>query len=152
MYDLLAGKENMESSYLMSKGKALETFPMLKSDGLVGAVVYYDGVFHFLPIRICFKGRWIGQHNDSRMNIALIMSAVKHGAIVANHCEVTTLHKNSGGVLDGARVRDNLTGKEWNVRAKVWHLSQVFHNSGLTSRVGYHKCHRAFLRHPSDPR
>ncbi|OJA15388.1 hypothetical protein AZE42_11319 [Rhizopogon vesiculosus] len=38
LYDLLAGKENMESSYLMSKGKALEQFPMLKSDGLVGAV------------------------------------------------------------------------------------------------------------------
>jgi glycerol-3-phosphate dehydrogenase len=51
MYDILAGKENMESSYLMSKGLALETFPMLKSDGLFGAVVYYDG-----------------QHNDSRMN------------------------------------------------------------------------------------
>lgn len=44
MYDVLAGKENMESSYLMSKGKALETFPMLKSDGLVGALVYYDGM------------------------------------------------------------------------------------------------------------
>ena len=43
MYDLLAGKENMESSYLMSRGKALEAFPMLKQDGLVGAVVYYDG-------------------------------------------------------------------------------------------------------------
>jgi glycerol-3-phosphate dehydrogenase len=42
MYDLLAGKENMASSYLMSRRKALETFPMLKSDGLVGAVVYYD--------------------------------------------------------------------------------------------------------------
>jgi len=44
MYDVLAGKENMETSYLMSKGKALETFPMLKSDGLVGALVYYDGI------------------------------------------------------------------------------------------------------------
>lgn len=43
LYDILAGKENMETSYVMSKGKALETFPMLKSDGLVGAVVYYDG-------------------------------------------------------------------------------------------------------------
>lgn len=43
MYDVLAGKENMESSYLMSKGKALEAFPMLKQDGLVGAIVYYDG-------------------------------------------------------------------------------------------------------------
>ena len=30
MYDILAGKGNMETSYLMSKGKALEAFPMLK--------------------------------------------------------------------------------------------------------------------------
>lgn len=45
MYDILAGKENMESSYLMSKGKALEAFPMLKQEGLVGALVYYDGAY-----------------------------------------------------------------------------------------------------------
>ncbi|KAF5350533.1 hypothetical protein D9756_008519 [Leucocoprinus leucothites] len=101
LYDVLAGKENMETSYVMSKGKALETFPMLKSDGLVGAVVYYDG-----------------QHNDSRMNIALIMSAVKHGAAVANYCEVTQLHKNDSGKLTGANVRDNLTGKVYPVHAK----------------------------------
>ena len=43
LYDVLAGGENMESSYVMSRGKALEAFPMLKGDGLVGAVVYYDG-------------------------------------------------------------------------------------------------------------
>lgn len=101
MYDVLAGKENMESSYLMSKGKALETFPMLKSEGLVGALVYYDG-----------------QHNDSRMNTALIMSAVKAGAIVANYCEVTDLHKGETGKLNGARLKDNLTGQEWNIRAR----------------------------------
>lgn len=48
LYDILAGEENMESSYLMTKGKALEAFPMLKSDGLVGAVVYYDGALKLL--------------------------------------------------------------------------------------------------------
>ncbi|KAF5377926.1 hypothetical protein D9615_006766 [Tricholomella constricta] len=101
MYDLLAGKENMETSYLMSKGKAIETFPMLKTDGLVGALVYYDG-----------------QHNDSRMNIALIMTAVKLGATVANYCEVTDLHKDASGKINGARVKDTLTGDSWSVRAK----------------------------------
>lgn len=101
LYDLLAGKENMESSYLMSKGKALEIFPMLKRDGLVGAVVYYDG-----------------QHNDARMNVALIMTAVKLGATVANYCGVTGLHKNADGKLIGAKVRDQLTGREFDVRAK----------------------------------
>jgi len=60
-----------------------------------------------------------GQHNDSRMNIALIMTAVKHGAVALNYCEVTDLHKNEDGKLSGARVRDNLTGEEFNVRAKV---------------------------------
>jgi glycerol-3-phosphate dehydrogenase len=43
LYDILAGKENMESAYWMGKGKAIEAFPMLKTDGLVGGVVYYDG-------------------------------------------------------------------------------------------------------------
>ncbi|KAF8443162.1 DAO-domain-containing protein [Boletus edulis BED1] len=101
MYDVLAGKENMESSYLMSKGKALEMFPMLKREGLVGAVVYYDG-----------------QHNDARMNVALIMTAVQLGATVANYCGVTELHKDDQGKLIGAKVKDELTGREFNVRAK----------------------------------
>lgn len=107
MYDILAGKENMESSYWMTKGKALEAFPMLKPDGLVGAVVYYDG-----------------QHNDSRMNISLVATAVQHGAIVANQCEVVALHKKPdparGGELriNGATLKDRMTGEEFNVRCR----------------------------------
>ncbi|KAK8865817.1 hypothetical protein IAR55_000964 [Kwoniella newhampshirensis] len=107
LYDFLAGKENMESAYWMGKGKAMEAFPMLKSDGLVGGVVYYDG-----------------QHNDSRMNISLVMTAVQHGAIMANHVEVTALHKkpdpSRGGELRicGASLKDKLTGEEWDVRCR----------------------------------
>ena len=128
---MLAGKENMESSYVMSKGKALETFPMLKSDGLVGAVVYYDGN---IPLLVIFLRPQVltfvntGQHNDSRMNIALILSAVKHGAVAANYCEVTQLHKNESGKLNGARLKDNLTGDEWDIRAKVTPLPLIHPN------------------------
>lgn len=61
----------------------------------------------------------LGQHNDSRMNVSLIMTAVKHGATVANHTEVVSLQKNADGKLCGARVKDRLTGEEINVRAKV---------------------------------
>lgn len=43
MYDVLAGSQNMESSYAIGRGKAMEAFPMLKGEGLAGAVVYYDG-------------------------------------------------------------------------------------------------------------
>ncbi|PCH39804.1 DAO-domain-containing protein [Wolfiporia cocos MD-104 SS10] len=122
MYDLLAGKENMESSYLMSKGKALETFPMLKQDGLVGALVYYDG-----------------QHNDSRMNIALIMTAVQQGAVVVNHAEVTELRKD-GGKVRGARVHDRLTGRSLDVRAKgVINATGPFSDALLTMDNAAHK-------------
>lgn len=40
-YDFLAGSENIETSYFMTRSKALEAFPMLKKDHLVGALVYY---------------------------------------------------------------------------------------------------------------
>jgi glycerol-3-phosphate dehydrogenase len=70
-----------------------------------------------------------GAHNDSRMNVAIALTAVEHGAIVANHVEVvkllrkprTTLLGNYGfgnDELCGAVVRDNLTGEEWTVKAK----------------------------------
>lgn len=59
------------------------------------------------------------------MNTALIMTAVQQGAVVANHVEVKELHKDAAGKLYGARVHDRLSGKEWNVRAKV-RLSTCF--------------------------
>jgi glycerol-3-phosphate dehydrogenase len=40
-YDFLAGSENIESSYFLTRSKALDVFPMLKKEGLKGALVYY---------------------------------------------------------------------------------------------------------------
>ncbi len=70
----------------------------------------------------------LGEHNDSRMNVILGLTAVKYGAAVANHVEVVGLLKAKDPTsqqekLVGARVRDNFTGKEWNVKAKVRFLS-----------------------------
>lgn len=106
-YDFLAGKENIESSYFLTKSKALDAFPMLKKEGLIGALVYYDGA-----------------HNDSRMNVSLAMTAALYGATVVSHLEVTGLEKDADGKLCGARVKDcipEMDGKrsqEFNIRAK----------------------------------
>ena len=51
--------------------------------------------------------------------MALIMTAVKEGETVTNSTEVTELHKDASGKLNGAKVKDTLTGDEWNIRAKV---------------------------------
>lgn len=40
-YDFLAGSENIESSYFLTRSKALDAFPMLRKEGLKGALVYY---------------------------------------------------------------------------------------------------------------
>lgn len=106
-YDFLAGSENIESSYYMTKSKALDAFPMLKKEGLFGALVYYDGA-----------------HNDSRMNVSLAMTAALYGATVVSHLEVTSLTKDANGKLNGAVAKDLVAeldgkkGEEFTIKAK----------------------------------
>ncbi|KAK2035839.1 FAD dependent oxidoreductase [Colletotrichum somersetense] len=102
-YDLLAGSQGLESSYYVSTNKAIEAFPKLRRDNMVGALVYYDG-----------------QHNDSRMNVSLALTAALYGATVVNHVEVTSLEKNSNGKITGAKVRDVMSSgsDSFTVRAK----------------------------------
>ncbi|KAK9656036.1 mitochondrial glycerol-3-phosphate dehydrogenase [Aspergillus fumigatus] len=106
-YDWLAGSEGIESSYFLTKSKAIDAFPMLRRDNLIGAMVYYDGA-----------------HNDSRMNVSLAMTAALYGSTVVNHMQVTGLTKDESGKLNGARMKDLIPGKngqeaeEFTVRAK----------------------------------
>lgn len=88
-YDFLAGSEGIETSYFMTRSKALDAFPMLKKDNLIGALVYYDGA-----------------HNDSRMNINIATTAALYGATMVNYMEVTELKKNAEGKLCGAVCKD----------------------------------------------
>jgi glycerol-3-phosphate dehydrogenase len=136
----------MESSYLMSKGKALEQFPMLKSDGLVGAVVYYDGMSDFYLAPSSFSPL-SGQHNDSRMNLALILTAIKAGATATNYCGVTSLRKDpTTGLITGARVKDYIAGGEFDVKAKA--RSPILLQMTTNISTGNYQCHRPIHRLP----
>jgi glycerol-3-phosphate dehydrogenase len=53
------------------------------------------------------------------MNVALALTAVNHGATMANHCEVKSLTKDENGNVNGAVLCDVFTGDEWTVKAKV---------------------------------
>ncbi len=107
VYDLLAGSENIETSYFLTKSRALDAFPMLKKDNLWGALVYYDGA-----------------HNDSRMNISLAMTGALYGATIVNYMEVTGLERDANGKLCGAKVKDLVAEKdgkgsdEFSIKAK----------------------------------
>uniref|UniRef100_A0A4W5QDQ1 Glycerol-3-phosphate dehydrogenase, mitochondrial n=1 Tax=Hucho hucho TaxID=62062 RepID=A0A4W5QDQ1_9TELE len=64
-----------------------------------------------------------GQHNDARMNLAIALTAARHGAAIANYTEVVHLLKNTDAgtgkeKVCGARCRDVITGNEFDIRAK----------------------------------
>lgn len=59
-----------------------------------------------------------GQQDDARMCLAVALTATRHGATVANHVSATSLLKDKNGTLCGAKLKDELTGKEWEVKAK----------------------------------
>ncbi|KAK9070256.1 hypothetical protein SSX86_010656 [Deinandra increscens subsp. villosa] len=107
MYDLVAGRHLLHISRYYSAQESSELFPTLAKKGkdrsLKGTVVYYDG-----------------QMNDSRVNVGLACTAALAGAAVLNHAEVVSFCKEEGGErIIGARIRDNLSGKEFNTYAKV---------------------------------
>ncbi|MBD2120801.1 glycerol-3-phosphate dehydrogenase/oxidase [Trichocoleus sp. FACHB-262] len=101
LYDALAGKANLAPSQFLSAKEIRDRLPMLRSAGLWGGVLYYDGQF-----------------NDARMNVALALTAAEAGVVVANHVEVVALNK-ANGKLCGATVRDRLSGDSWEIVAKV---------------------------------
>ncbi|MGD1938142.1 MAG: FAD-dependent oxidoreductase [Cyanophyceae cyanobacterium] len=102
MYDFLAGKANLAPSQYIGPKEALEKFPMLRSEGLRGAVVYYDGQF-----------------DDARMNVSIAVTAAEKGVAIANHVEVTALKKDDSGRLNGATLHDTLSDKSWDIGAKI---------------------------------
>lgn len=106
-YDLVAGTRMLHLSRYCSAQESVELFPTLARKGhgksLKATIIYYDG-----------------QMNDSRLNIGLACTAALVGAAVLNHAEAISLHRDElTDQITGARIRNNLTGKEFDVYAKV---------------------------------
>jgi glycerol-3-phosphate dehydrogenase len=102
LYDLLAGQRNFARHHRLSRDEALRLAPQLDSSGLKGAFIYYDAVT-----------------NDSRLVIEVIKTARKRGAEIANYARVASFLKNANGKIEGARLRDELSGAEIECRARI---------------------------------
>lgn len=100
MYDLMAGRRNIKRHRRISREKVLNLAPKLVQQNLKEGFVYYDA-----------------QTNDARLTMALIRSAAQYGANITNYSEVTSLLMENGKV-NGAVVRDTLSGKDITVHAR----------------------------------
>jgi glycerol-3-phosphate dehydrogenase len=102
LYQLLAGKYGFGVSRILSKEETLEHLPTLRTEGLRGGAVYYDGQF-----------------DDARLLIHMVATAFEQGATLLNYVEVTGLTKDAQGFVDGVSARDVENGNEFRATAKV---------------------------------
>src|SRR3984957_6081429 len=102
LYHLLAGKHGLGTSRILSREETLEHLPTLKTEGLRGGAVYFDGQF-----------------DDARLLIHMVATAYEQGATLLNYVEVKDLTRNAQGAIDGVIARDVETGGEFRAAARI---------------------------------
>lgn len=100
LYDWLAGKYVIKPHSKLSAQDILREEPLLKKEGLVGGLSYFDA-----------------QMDDARLCLENVLCAQRNGADVANYTEVISFLKEAGKVK-GAEAKDKLGGAIIKVRAK----------------------------------
>lgn len=102
LYEFLAGKYGFGRSRLLSRAETLERLPTIKTEGLRGGAVYYDGQF-----------------DDARLLVHMVFTAYEQGATLLNYVEVTGFTKDSQDFVNGVVAREVETGEEIRASAKV---------------------------------
>ncbi|MBZ5583246.1 MAG: glycerol-3-phosphate dehydrogenase/oxidase, partial [Acidobacteriia bacterium] len=102
LYELLAGRYGFGAPRILSREETLARLPNIRTDGLRGGVVYFDGQF-----------------DDCRLLLALAATAAGHGAALLNYAPVVALLKDARKRIAGVRWRDAETGEEFETRAKA---------------------------------
>jgi glycerol-3-phosphate dehydrogenase len=101
IYDVMAGNLGLGKTKIIGSKKVKELLPTINAKNLSGAIIYKDGQF-----------------DDARLAINLAQTAAENGATVLNYCKVAQLVKQDKKII-GVIVRDELSGKEFNLKCKV---------------------------------
>jgi glycerol-3-phosphate dehydrogenase len=99
----LPPQQHLPDGALLSRSEFARRFPGLSVKDCNGAAAWYDGV--------CL--------NTERLQLAVIGAAAACGAQVANYTKALKLKTEGRGTVRGARVRDELTGAELDLQARL---------------------------------
>ena len=102
VYNVLAGKYGFGTSAILSRAETLARLPTIRTEGLRGGVVYFDGQF-----------------DDARLLINLVATAAEHGAALLNYTQVTGFTRGADGYVDGVIAVDLEDGAPFEARARV---------------------------------
>lgn len=100
IYDWLCGGHNFGKSCTLSSEDALSVVPHLKTDGLSGAVGYFDALT-----------------NDARLVLDTLRSAAHHGAFLLNYCRFQNAARQQSAW--NCRVEDVLAGQTYDLTARA---------------------------------
>jgi glycerol-3-phosphate dehydrogenase len=95
-------EKHLPAGKVLSREECLEILPGLPREGITGGAQWYDGQIY----------------DSERLTLSFVLSAVKKGAQAANYVEATGLLRE-GDRIAGVKARDNLTGDEFAIRAKI---------------------------------
>lgn len=109
LYDFVSGTKGLGRSSIVSKSKMFNNFPIIKKEGLVGGVKYYDGAF-----------------NDSRLTISLLQSAQENQAVCKNYNEVKAFKYDENKKVSGVEVFDKIENK-----TVVYEASSIINAAGV---------------------
>ena len=101
LYDLLARREGIGRSRLLSRRQVKEALPTIQSKGLKGGVLYYDGQF-----------------DDTRFAITLFRTLIDLGGTALNYIRVTGLIERNGAVA-GVHAEDVESGASLDIQGKA---------------------------------
>ena len=100
LYDALAGACNIRRSSRLSSHGVVQQAPILRSQGLSGGAKYFDA-----------------QMDDARLCLAVIKTAAREGACVANYVEAVAFEKTAG-IISGVRAINRVRGSELRIDAR----------------------------------
>ena len=90
--ELADRQKHLPAGRALTRDACLEMARGIEREGLTGGVLWYDAQMH----------------NSDRLTLSFVLSAVKEGAVVANHVEATELIRD-GSQVKGVRARDVLS-------------------------------------------
>ncbi|MBA2671443.1 MAG: glycerol-3-phosphate dehydrogenase/oxidase, partial [Gemmatimonadetes bacterium] len=102
LYDLLSLFRGVGRHRMLGRDAALEREPAMRTEGLRGGAIYFDA-----------------QVDDARLTIAVARAAHHGGAIALPYVRVTGFSKDQAGRVTGAHVRDQISGEEKQLSAKL---------------------------------
>ncbi len=99
IYDWLCGSGNFGRSSALDSAAVRVHLPGLRTEGLTGAVRYFDGFT-----------------NDSRLTIDTLRSAARHGAHIRNYTCLENAEPSAGGWR--CQLKDRLSGEKMELHAR----------------------------------